>query len=73
MTTSTLQSNTPEPLVYTKALLPKIVGLSKATIDNLRKTGDFPHPKRLAGRKVGWPVEEIRAWLASRPISTGLD
>ena len=52
-----------EPLVYTKAQLPTVVGLSKATIDNMRKKQEFPAPVVLGGRKVGWPVADIKRLL----------
>lgn len=47
--------------------LPAAIGLSKSTIDNLRRDGDFPKPRLIAGRSVCWPVDELQAWLKSRP------
>ena len=72
MTKPTNAENRIEPLVYTKAQLPAVVGLSKATIDNMRKDQKFPAPVVLGGRKVGWPVNVIKEWLASRPTATGI-
>lgn len=62
-----------EPLVYTKAQLPAVIGLGKSAIDNMRRKGQFPHPRKLGGKKVGWPVEELKEWLKNRPLSTGLN
>jgi len=72
MTKTTAPAPEVAPLVYTKAQLPTVVGLSKATIDNMRKKNEFPAPVVLGGRKVGWPVETIKAWLAARPTATGI-
>ncbi|WP_423454346.1 helix-turn-helix transcriptional regulator [Ottowia sp. VDI28] len=47
--------------------LPAAIGLSKSTIDGLRRGGDFPKPRLIGGRAVGWPVDELQAWLRSRP------
>jgi predicted DNA-binding transcriptional regulator AlpA len=38
----------------------------------MRKKNEFPAPVVLGGRKVGWPVEAIKAWLAARPTATGI-
>lgn len=62
-----------EPLVCTKAQLPAVIGLGKSAIDNMRRKGQFPHPRKLGGKKVGWPVEELKEWLKNRPLSTGLN
>lgn len=43
--------------------------LSKSTIEEERRQGRFPQPRQLSGRRVGWLVSEIEAWLASRPVS----
>ena len=45
------------------------VSLSRRTIDELERTGDFPRRRQLAGRRVGFLVRELDEWLESRPIS----
>ncbi|WP_425414272.1 helix-turn-helix transcriptional regulator [Ottowia thiooxydans] len=47
--------------------LPVAIGLSKSTIDNLRREGSFPKPRLIANRSVAWPVDELQDWLRSRP------
>lgn len=64
---------TPEPLVYTKAQLPSVIGLGKSAIDKMRRNGDFPQPMLLGGKKVGWSVEAIKNWLASRPVAKSIN
>lgn len=61
-----------EPLVYTKAQLTRILGLSKSTIDNMRREGTFPQAIVLGGRKVGWHVETIKEWIAKRPMAKSI-
>ena len=61
-----------QPLVYTKAQLPAILGLSKATIDRMRKDKEFPEAIVLCKNKVGWPVEVVKQWIAQRPAATGI-
>jgi len=48
--------------------LVQALGLCKASIYNLMKTGDFPRPVKLtpSGRSVAWRVSEIRQWIESR-------
>lgn len=41
--------------------------LCRATIYNIVERGELPPPERLTPRRVGWPVEVVDAWLASRP------
>ena len=43
--------------------------LSKATIYKMIKAGNFPAPKQLGARSVGWLESDIQAWINSR-IST---
>jgi prophage regulatory protein len=42
-------------------------GLSRTTIHRLIKRGDFPAPKSLGVRAVGWKVSAVKHWCASRP------
>ncbi|MDH6185517.1 AlpA family phage regulatory protein [Polaromonas sp. CG_23.6] len=48
------------------------LGLSVSTLESLVRQGDFPKPRQLAGRRVGWLVRELEAWVESRPVSTQL-
>ena len=42
-------------------------GLSRTTIHRLVKAGDFPSPKRLGVRAVGWLSSDIARWRDARP------
>jgi prophage regulatory protein len=44
----------------------QLTGLSRSTIYDAIARGDFPAPLQLTPRAVGWPEEQIAAWLKSR-------
>jgi prophage regulatory protein len=41
-------------------------GLSKSTVYDLVKRGDFPSAVRLADKAVGWIDTEVKAWQEDR-------
>lgn len=45
------------------------VALSESTVQELVRQGQFPAPRLLSGRRVGWLVRELEAWAESRPVS----
>ena len=47
------------------------VGLGRSTIYRLMGSGKFPRPKRIGGRAVRWPENELDAWIAAQPRSNG--
>jgi prophage regulatory protein len=42
------------------------VGLSRSTIYERVREGDFPAPVQLGPRAVAWPSDEIDAWIDAR-------
>ena len=46
------------------------VALSESTVQELVRQGQFPPPRQLSGRRVGWLVREVTEWAESRPVST---
>jgi prophage regulatory protein len=42
-------------------------GLSKSTIYVKMRRGEFPRPKKLGPRSVGWIAEEVDDWLERLP------
>jgi len=44
-----------------------ILGISRPTLWEWRRSGLFPQPRRLGPSTMAWPIEEIREWQASRP------
>lgn len=57
------------PLVYRLPELMRALHLGKTTIYEMIKDEGFPQPVRLTARAVGWRVDEVRDWLATRPRS----
>lgn len=45
----------------------KITAMSNSTIYGLIKSNDFPRPKRIGKRAVGWLVGDIQKWIDNRP------
>jgi prophage regulatory protein len=43
------------------------VGLSRSTIWRLERQGLFVKRRKLSGKTVGWPEDEVDAWLKGRP------
>ena len=43
------------------------VGLSKSSIYEMVKRGEFPAPVRIKVRAVGWWESDIDEWMSSRP------
>lgn len=46
------------------------VALSQSTVQELVRLGQFPQPRQMSGRRVGWLVREIEEWAETRPTST---
>ena len=50
-------------------LIPGIVPFSAATLWRRVKEGTFPAPVRLSDRVTAWRAEDVRAWMAERPVA----
>jgi prophage regulatory protein len=48
------------------------VALSPETLQRLVRAGEFPAPRQLSGRRVGWLTRELEAWAVARPVSEQL-
>ncbi len=44
-------------------------GLSKTSLHRMEAANRFPHRRRVGERAVAWDLDEINAWLASRPAA----
>lgn len=47
-------------------------GLSRASLYNLIRQGEFPAPIKLTSRSCAWPSNEIAEWIRAR-IAEGRD
>jgi prophage regulatory protein len=43
-----------------------LVGISRTTIHELEKRGNFPRRVELTGGRVGWRLSELQQWIESR-------
>lgn len=48
------------------------LSISVTTLEQLQREGEFPKPRQLSGRRVGFLVRELEEWLESRPVSQQL-
>lgn len=46
-----------------------ILSLSPASIQALVRANEFPKPRQLLSRRVGWLVREVEEWAEGRPPS----
>jgi predicted DNA-binding transcriptional regulator AlpA len=46
-----------------------VVSLSTGNVQALVRAGDFPKPRALSARRVGWLAREIDEWAESRPVA----
>lgn len=46
-----------------------VVALATSTVQRLVRENDFPKPRQLSGRRVGWLVRELEEWAENRPVS----
>lgn len=62
-----------EPLAVDKETASIMLGkISTRTLERLSHTEPLLKPVQISGRLVGYPVENLRAWLRSRPPSDQL-
>lgn len=45
------------------------VSLPETTLKRLVRKKEFPQPRKLSGRRVGWLVKEVEEWADTRPVS----
>lgn len=45
------------------------VALSTSTVQKLVRESEFPKPRLLSGRRVGWLTREVDEWAETRPVA----
>lgn len=62
-----------EPLAVDKATAAAMLaGIGISTFEELSRTEPLLQPRQISKKRVGYPVENLRKWLASRPVSDQL-
>lgn len=57
------------PIFLDLPTVAQVVALSESTVQELVRQGQFPQPRQMSGRRVGWLVREVQEWAESRPVS----
>lgn len=59
-------------IVLSLSAVAETLSLSESTVQSLVRddASDFPKPRLLSGRRVGWLSREIEQWAESRPASS---
>lgn len=66
----TIQKKIPvAPIFLDLPTVAQVVALSESTVQELVRQGQFPQPRQMSGRRVGWLVREVQEWAESRPVS----
>lgn len=58
-----------QPLLLDLPTVAAVVSLSTGTVQKLVRENEFPKPRVLSGRRVGWLMREVEEWTESRPVS----
>ncbi|MET0264751.1 MAG: AlpA family phage regulatory protein [Duganella sp.] len=61
-----MKSSISSGLRVSKKLVAIHCGLSRATIYNAIKVGNFPQPIKVSGRASAWFKQEVEAWIEQR-------
>ena len=48
----------------------QLVQLSRSTIYDAVKKGNFPAPYKISARAVAWKLSEVKQWLEARPLAS---
>lgn len=57
------------PIFLDLQTLADVLALSVSTTQDLVRKGQFPQPRQLSGRRVGWLLREVQEWAEARPVS----
>lgn len=58
-----------KPIMVDVAAAAMVVSLSESTLQSMVRQGNFPAPRKMSERRVGWLMREIEEWAENRPIS----
>lgn len=61
-----------KPVYLDRDSVAAFVSLSVPTMERMAARGEFPAPRQLTGKRVGWLVREVEEWAETRPVSSNL-
>ena len=50
------------PIVADLQSTAAMLSLSESTVQDLVRRGEFPPPRKMSGRRVGWLIREVEEW-----------
>lgn len=57
------------PIVMSLERVVDALSMSESTVQRLVRQGEFPRPRELSSRRVGWLTTEVVEWAMQRPCS----
>lgn len=60
---------TVRPIIAELDKVAALLSLSPATVQALVRAGEFPPPRKISTRRVGWLLREVEEWAEARPVS----
>ena len=58
-----------EPLFLDRAQAACYLSISTSMLEQIAAKDDGPRPRKLSSGRVGWLVEDLKAWGRARPVS----
>lgn len=59
-----------QPIFLDRDGVADALSVSDSTVEKLtRECKDFPKPRQISGRRVGWLYREVLEWSENRPVS----
>lgn len=60
------------PLFIDRESAASLAGLAVSTMEEMIRNEEFPAPRKISPKRVGWLLREIQEWAESRPVSNFL-
>ena len=58
-----------KPAFYTQKQVLSRVGIGQTALYAWERKGEFPSSRQIGPNRIGYPVDEVEAWIANRPIA----
>ncbi|MBF6990939.1 AlpA family phage regulatory protein [Cupriavidus sp. IK-TO18] len=58
-----------KPIFLDLPTLASLLSISETSVQKLVREGEFPKPRRISARRVGWLMREVEEWAEGRPVS----
>ena len=68
---SSSRTSSAAPLIYRRDIVLAKFGISETTLRRWMSCEQFPRPRQLGPRAVGWVAAEVDTWLDERPVAVG--